>query len=74
MQNADDIGETDIQERGLAIVDSHHHLWPTGQHAYRTEDFLTDINQSGGHHVSATVYIECSIESIQAFLRVMGRH
>jgi L-fuconolactonase len=41
----------------LPIIDPHHHLWDRAGHTYLSREFLEDA--SGGHAVSATVYVEC---------------
>lgn len=40
------------------IVDPHHHLWHRPDSRYLADDLLADIAASG-HHVVATVYVEC---------------
>jgi L-fuconolactonase len=40
------------------IVDPHHHLWDRPHHRYLLPDLLADLNT--GHHVRATVFVECS--------------
>ena len=45
-----------IIEPGLAIVDTHHHLWPD-RGGYLVDDLLADTGS--GHNVEATVFIEC---------------
>jgi L-fuconolactonase len=42
---------------GLAIIDSHHHLWHPHAQRYYTDAFQADIAASG-HDVRATVYVE----------------
>ncbi|MFV0294529.1 MAG: amidohydrolase family protein, partial [Hyphomicrobiaceae bacterium] len=45
-------------EPGLAIVDTHHHLWDWPERGrYMTEELLADTGD--GHNVEATVFIEC---------------
>lgn len=46
-----------ILEPDLPIIDTHHHLWERGGHRYFLHDFLTDV--ATGHHVVATVFLEC---------------
>lgn len=41
----------------IPVIDPHHHLWDRGGHRYLGDEFLADA--AGGHHVSATVYVEC---------------
>lgn len=45
-----------IIEPGLAIVDTHHHVWPD-RGRYMIDELLADTNS--GHNVEATVFIEC---------------
>lgn len=46
-----------ILEPDLPIIDTHHHLWDRGGHRYFLPDFLADV--ATGHHVVATVFMEC---------------
>jgi L-fuconolactonase len=46
-----------ILEPDLPIIDTHHHLWQRGEHRYFLPDFLADV--ATGHHVVATVFLEC---------------
>lgn len=46
-----------ILEPDLPIIDTHHHLWDRGGHRYFLHDFLADV--ATGHHVVATVFLEC---------------
>jgi L-fuconolactonase len=46
-----------IIEPDLPIVDAHHHLWDRPGQRYMFEDFLHDT--ISGHHIEATVYIQC---------------
>jgi L-fuconolactonase len=46
-----------ILEPELPIVDTHHHLWDRGGHRYLLTDFLADA--ATGHHLVATVFLEC---------------
>jgi predicted TIM-barrel fold metal-dependent hydrolase len=46
-----------ILEPDLPIIDTHHHLWDRGGHRYFLPDFLADV--ATGHHVVATVFLEC---------------
>ncbi|MGE0723337.1 MAG: amidohydrolase [Alphaproteobacteria bacterium] len=46
-----------ILEPGLAIVDTHHHLWDRGGFRYLLDEFLADVKT--GHKVVATVFEEC---------------
>jgi predicted TIM-barrel fold metal-dependent hydrolase len=39
------------------IVDPHHHLWDRGGQRYLIEEMTDDI--ASGHHVVATVYVDC---------------
>jgi predicted TIM-barrel fold metal-dependent hydrolase len=45
-----------ILEPGLAVVDTHHHLW-NERGRYLVEEFLAD--SASGHNIEATVFIEC---------------
>lgn len=49
-------------EPDLPVVDAHHHVWDRKDHAlatlYPVERLLQDLD--GGHHVTGTVYAECS--------------
>jgi predicted TIM-barrel fold metal-dependent hydrolase len=45
-----------ILEPGIEIVDTHHHLWEEPGR-YLLDDLLADA--ASGHHVVATVYVEC---------------
>ncbi|NQY57638.1 MAG: amidohydrolase family protein [Ilumatobacteraceae bacterium] len=48
----------DVIEPELLIVDPHHHLWPPGGALpYGLDELHADI--SDGHHIVATVFIEC---------------
>ncbi len=48
----------DVIEPDLPIVDPHHHLWPPGgAMAYGLDDLHADVGD--GHHIVATVFIEC---------------
>ena len=46
-----------ILEPDLPIIDTHHHLWDRGGHRYFLPDFLVDA--ATGHHLVATVFLEC---------------
>ena len=46
----------EILEPGLAIIDTHHHLW-SAPGPYLVEDLLADT--ASGHNVTATVFVEC---------------
>jgi len=46
-----------ILEPDLPIIDTHHHLWDRDGHRYFLQDFLADM--ATGHHVVATVFLEC---------------
>ena len=53
----DQVVETAIEPE-TRIVDPHHHLWPAGgAMPYGTDDLARDT--TGGHHVVATVFVEC---------------
>lgn len=47
----------EILEPGLPIVDPHHHLWDHPTHRYLLDELLADTGS--GHHVVATVFVEC---------------
>ncbi len=48
----------EIVEPDLAIVDAHHHLWPSGYWIpFDLDAFQADLGR--GHRVEATVFIEC---------------
>lgn len=49
--------EEEILEPGLAIVDTHHHLWHRPGFRYLMEDFAADLDC--GHNIEATVFAEC---------------
>jgi L-fuconolactonase len=46
-----------ILDPELPIVDTHHHLWDRPDHRYLLPELLADIDT--GHHVVATVFLEC---------------
>ena len=46
-----------ILEPELPIIDTHHHLWDREGHRYLLPDFLADA--ATGHHLVATVFLEC---------------
>jgi len=46
-----------ILEPELPIIDTHHHLWDRGGHRYFLPEFLADV--ATGHHLVATVFMEC---------------
>jgi predicted TIM-barrel fold metal-dependent hydrolase len=46
-----------VLEPDLPIVDTHHHLWERPDHRYLLHEFLADTGS--GHHVIATVFLEC---------------
>ena len=46
-----------ILEPDLPIVDTHHHLWDRDGHRYFVPEFMADV--ASGHHVVATVFLEC---------------
>jgi L-fuconolactonase len=46
-----------ILEPDLPIIDTHHHLWERPDHRYLLHEFLADVRT--GHHVVATVFLEC---------------
>lgn len=50
----------DIIDPALPVIDSHHHIWDVPDRAtYLTEDFLADV--TSGHHVAASVYVQCNM-------------
>src|SRR5437016_691189 len=55
-----------ILEPGIAIVDTHHHLW-SERGRYLVEEFLAD--SASGHNVEATVFIECRTNYLRADFR-----
>src|SRR5688500_13227105 len=46
-----------VLEAALPIVDPHHHLWDHPKHRYLLDELLADTGS--GHHVVATVFVEC---------------
>ena len=42
----------------LPVVDTHHHLWERREDRYLLHEFLADV--ATGHHVVATVFVECN--------------
>jgi L-fuconolactonase len=46
-----------VLEPDLPIVDTHHHLWVRPDHRYLLDELLADLRT--GHHVVATVFLEC---------------
>jgi len=46
-----------ILEPDLPIIDTHHHLWDRPDHRYLLHELLADLNT--GHHIEATVFVEC---------------
>lgn len=50
--------DTEVIEPGLPIIDSHHHLLVHTGHRYLLEEYQADL--ASGHHVLASVYVECS--------------
>src|SRR5204862_396634 len=46
-----------ILEPALPIIDTHHHLWERPDHRYLLHELLADLRT--GHHVVATVFLEC---------------
>ena len=44
-------------EPQLPIVDPHHHLWDHPQNRYLLDELLADTGS--GHHITATVFVEC---------------
>lgn len=47
-----------IRDPELAIVDTHHHLWPDGGlMGYAVDDLVADT--TSGHRVTKTVFVEC---------------
>src|SRR5258705_3541788 len=46
-----------ILEPALPCIDTHHHLWDRSDHRYLLDELLADLGS--GHHVVATVFLEC---------------
>ena len=46
-----------ILDAALPIVDPHHHLWDRPQWRYLLDELLADTNS--GHHIVATVFVQC---------------
>lgn len=46
-----------VIEPELAIIDPHHHLWHRQDERYLVPDLLEDLG--AGHHVVATVFVQC---------------
>lgn len=46
-----------VVEPDLPIVDPHHHLWDVESAFYHAPELVADV--SAGHHVLATVFVEC---------------
>jgi L-fuconolactonase len=54
----EDAPQEDVLDPTLAIVDPHHHLWPTGYRIpYDAAALHADLGR--GHDVAATVFVEC---------------
>jgi L-fuconolactonase len=49
---------TEVIDPERPIIDSHHHLWVHPRGRYLIDEFQADL--ATGHHVLASVYIECS--------------
>lgn len=50
-----------IIDSGLAVVDTHHHVWPWVERGrYMLDDVLADT--ATGHNVESTVFIECRFQ------------
>jgi predicted TIM-barrel fold metal-dependent hydrolase len=47
----------EIVEPDLPLVDAHHHLWDPPGARYLFDEFLDDV--TCGHHVEASVFVEC---------------
>ena len=47
----------EVLEPELPIVDPHHHLWDHPKNRYLLDELLADTGS--GHHVTATVFVEC---------------
>lgn len=45
------------------IIDAHHHLWDRAGHTYLPQQFTADAS---GHHLLASVYVECRSNYLQA--------
>ncbi len=50
--------DAEVIEPDLPIIDSHHHLLVHTGHRYLLEEYQADL--ASGHHVIASVYVECS--------------
>lgn len=58
MQHAPSQADAIVIDRDLPIIDPHHHLLVHTGHRYLIDEFQADL--ASGHHVLATVYVECS--------------
>lgn len=47
----------EVLEPQLPIVDPHHHLWDHPRNRYLLDELLADTGS--GHHITATVFVEC---------------
>jgi L-fuconolactonase len=50
--------DQDIVLPDLPVIDAHHHLWFRSGSRYLLDEFASDL--ASGHHVLATVYVECN--------------
>lgn len=50
--------DTEVIDPDLPIIDPHHHLLVHTGHRYLLEEYQADL--ASGHHVLASVYVECS--------------
>lgn len=50
------LGDEEVIDPGLPIIDAHHHLWEEGGHAYLMDDLRGDLGS--GHNVVATVLVQ----------------
>ena len=46
-----------VLQPGLPIVDAHHHLWDLPAERYLLEELDEDLRD--GHHIVATVHVQC---------------
>ena len=47
----------EILDPDLPIIDTHHHLWDRPDNRYLLNDLIADF--STGHHIVATVFLQC---------------
>ncbi|HTC09226.1 MAG TPA: amidohydrolase family protein [Acetobacteraceae bacterium] len=46
-----------ILDPGLAIIDTHHHLWIRDGHRYLLDEYLADV--ATGHNLISSVFLQC---------------